>query len=318
MYQTPDMNLWRGRINPIATDLLLHQVVKPLDMTNDLFSPIAPRSFSILGFCCDEGVRRNLGRTGARNAPDQIRKICSGIAIHFDPEQVGITDAGNVLCPGQNLEAAQRLLAEKVYRLLQQGYFPIVLGGGHETAFGHFQGIRGHVGPDKKIGIINLDAHFDLRRYDQGPHSGSPFRQIAEQIGSDFHYLPIGIRPESNIKSMFDFMDEHRQSYILLADLLENWQSVRDHVKSFVEQMDHIYLTIDMDCFPAAYAPGVSAAAPDGLLPYHVIQLIRQIQHSGKLTSLDIVEVNPEYDIDDRTLKLVAELVFHILHDGRQ
>ncbi len=75
-----------------------------------------------------------------------------------------------------------------------------MLGGGHETTFGHFQG---HLADMKKketpldMGIINFDAHFDLRPYENGPSSGSMFRQIADIYKKEnvqYHYLPLGIQ----------------------------------------------------------------------------------------------------------------------------
>jgi formiminoglutamase len=314
MYQVPDMNVWRGRVNPNPDDLLNHQVIQPLDMTAHLFSPVADRSFAFLGFGCDEGVRRNFGRMGARNAPDQIRKIIAGLAFHLDPNKVGLVDAGNVLCMGQNLESGQTMLGDKVAALLTEGYFPVVLGGGQETSYGHFQGIYKHFGEAAKIGVINLDAHFDVRTYEQGSHSGSSFRQISELEGSNFYYMPIGIRPESNIRSLFEFMDQHGQEYFLLSDVLNEFQKVQEAINDFVSKVDHVYLTIDMDCFPAAYAPGVSAAAPSGIFPNHAIQVIKQLKSSDRLRTVDLVEVNPEYDIDNRTSKLAAELIYHVLH----
>ena len=314
MYQSPDMKLWKGRVNPNPDDLLLHQIIQPLDMTHDLYTGEGTNHRALLGFACDEGVRRNFGRTGSRKAPEWIKKVSAGLAIHFDTKEQLVYDAGTVLCPGSNLEAAQRMLGEKVAHLMHQGIQPIVLGGGHETAFGHFIGLKTFIPAHETIGIINLDAHFDLRSFEQGPHSGSPFRQIAELDPDKFHYLPIGIRPESNIPSLFAYLQEHRQDYIGLLEVCGAMESVKQKIQSFCDQVDHVYLTIDMDCFPAAYAPGVSASAPSGMTPYQVIEIIKTLLASNKMISADIVEVNPDYDIDDRTVKLAAELIFHLLH----
>jgi formiminoglutamase len=314
MYQAPDMNSWRGRVNPEPFDFLLHQIVQPLDMSDDLFTSSTNNHQAILGFCSDEGVRRNLGRIGARRAPEMIRKLAAGLAVHFDVDQLSVYDAGNVLCASQNLESAQRLLGEKVNALLHQGITPIVLGGGHETAFGHFIGLHSFIPKNESIGIVNLDAHFDVRSYEKGPHSGSPFRQIAELTPGLFHYLPVGIRPESNVSSLFRFMREHDQGYIELAELHQDFSSSIEKVETFCKKVDHVYVTIDMDVFPSAYAPGVSASAPDGMLPHHVLEIIKTIKSSKKWLSCDIVELNPDFDIDDRTAKLAAKLMYHILH----
>lgn len=310
MYQAPDMSFWKGRVNPNPEDLLFHQVIKPLDLTNDVGLPTADYCIALIGYMCDEGVRRNFGRVGARSAPETIRKAMTGMAVHFDTDKIAAVDAGNVICAGENLESSFKILQGKVEMLLANQVFPIVIGGGHETAYPHFSAVQNyHAGMN--VGIINLDAHFDLRNYENGPHSGSPFRHIADDAvayGRSFNYLPIGIRPESNVKSMFDFMESKGQQYVLLNDVKQNLSLVCNALTAFADRMDKIYLTIDMDCLPAGYAPGVSAPGPDGLVPSEISELINAIPRD-KLVSMDVVEVNPKFDIDGRTSRLAASLI---------
>lgn len=315
MYQAPNLNLWKGRKSPGSK--LYHEVIEPLDLTNDPWTLFTQKNFAFLGYCCDEGVRRNMGRIGAQFAPDEIRKVVSNLAVHHDESEIGIVDAGNVLCQSQNMEATSRLLQSKIEILLNYGFFPIVLGGGHETAYPHFSACRRFADTDESVGILNFDAHFDLRTYEHGPHSGSSFLQIlndARDQNFEFLYLPVGIRPESNLKSMFDTMREAEQNYITLEEVQAGLSQSIQSISDFVSRVDRLYVTIDMDCFPAAYAPGVSAAAPDGLLPGQLKAMLLPVFRSEKVLSLDIVETNPTYD-DGRTIKLVSHLIFHIISD---
>ena len=89
----------------------------------------------IIGYACDEGVRRNNGRVGAKDGPDAIRK-CMG---KLPPRA---TDKGNITCKDGNLEKTQKELGEMVEKELKQGNFPLVIGGGHDIAYGHFLGIN--------------------------------------------------------------------------------------------------------------------------------------------------------------------------------
>lgn len=119
-------------------------------------------------------MKRNKGRVGAADAPDAIRTQLANLPIH---RPVSLVDLGTVTCEYENLEQAQSELAEQVANSLQNGLKPIVLGGGHEVAFGSFSGLFQYVqahAPDKKIGIINFDAHFDLREAEHAT-SGTPF-----------------------------------------------------------------------------------------------------------------------------------------------
>ncbi|MFY0689708.1 MAG: formimidoylglutamase [Cyclobacteriaceae bacterium] len=312
MYQIPKKEIWKGRVNPDPGDKQWHQVIEMLDMTNDIWQPAADRAIALIGFCSDEGVRRNFGRVGAKDGPDAIRSDLARLAVHHDPNQLAIVDAGNVLCSGKHLEKAFQLLAGKILDLLNAGYFPMVLGGGHETAYPHFCAIDHHFDHQNDIGIINFDAHFDMRTYATGPHSGSPFRNVLNDLKKadrNLHYLPIGIDPSVNVKSLFDVMDEHDQGFILQDDVNGLPYADLNHiVNKFIDKVDHVYVTIDMDCFPVAYAPGVSATNPIGILPQTVKRLLADILSSGKVVSLDVVEVNPKFD-DGRTSKLAASLI---------
>ena len=126
--------------------------------------------------------------------------------------------------------------------------------------------------------------------------------------------MPIGIRPESNVTSLSGFMRDNQQSFVSLSEVHLNLSEVLERIAIFCDSVDHIYLTIDMDAFPSAYAPGVSASAPDGMLPFQAIEIIKKIMASEKWLSSDVVEVNPDFDIDNRTSKLAAELIYHITH----
>ena len=314
-YLSPDKQKWSGRVDPAGTvdTFYWHQVVRCLPIS-ELSSTEKPQ-IVFLGYQSDEGVRRNSGRVGAVEGPDAIRAAISKIALHFDHLEQPISDAGDLVTDGPNLDGSQKELADHIDLLLKKGYLPIVLGGGHEISYGHYTGIRKFLGEGKKIGIINLDAHFDLRPYPDGPHSGSPFRQILDDChhsGNEFYYLPIGINPAGNQKVLFEVHKEAGQSYILQRDLDEDIQSSLDHLDAFIQSVDYVYLTLDLDVMPAANAPGVSAPAAFGVDPQTIRRLINHIFSSKKVISFDIAELNPRFD-DGRTAKLAASLIYDIV-----
>jgi formiminoglutamase len=318
MYQSPDTSRWTGRTNPLdgADGLLWHQVVNQLDLSKKISKSTSKTAIAILGFCCDEGVRRNLGRTGAAKGPDEMRNYLGRFAVHFEPNELIMYDAGHVVCEGEDLEGASTELSDKVELLLKHGYFPILLGGGHEITYPHVKGIQKFLGAKSNVGLINLDAHFDVRQYPEGAHSGSGFRQLADEAdasGKSFHYLPIGIQPSGNIRALTKWMKEHGQTYITANELLKGLKPEQKQViQKFIDSHEHLYLTIDLDVISLASAPGVSAPAPFGLSPQLVLQIVQRILRSGKVISLDIAEFNPTYD-DGRTARLTAALVYEVV-----
>jgi len=213
------------------------------------------------------------------------------------------------------------LLSKAVNKILSLNLFPIVLGGGHETALGHYNGILNHLSknnPKPNIGIINFDAHFDIRPYPNGSHSGSMFRQIAdicEDKNLDYSYMCLGIQKHSNTVDLFKTADKLGVDYILAKDILssDDW-NVFERLDEFIKLRDHIYITICSDVFSSAFAPGVSASQPLGLDPEKVIKFIKYILKSGKVVSFDIAEVSPRFDLDNTTANLASVIIFSVIN----
>lgn len=259
----------------------------------------------LIGFNCEEGVRRNNGRVGAAKAPDALRGALANTAWRL-PEGNYLVDAGNVACVDGQMEEAQLALGEVVTAHLANEKTPIILGGGHETLYGHYLGARGHLGEEKKLGIINIDAHFDMRPYDEQTSSGTMFRQILEQ-DPNAGYLVLGIQRYGNTESLFQKAEELGCEYICEDEL--NEANITEAIESFIARHDAVIVTLCMDVLDAAAAPGVSAPSPFGLAPQVVRSIIRQAAGNPKTLSFDIAEVNPSLDIDGRTVKLGAAFV---------
>lgn len=308
MYKPGNKSIWEGRQDKGSVRDVWHQVVETADLNASI-----PQGFCFLGFCSDVGVRRNLGRTGAVEGPDAIRKALVNLAIHFD-EEVKLTDVGDVVVSGDQLEIAQTELARYVEGILKNKSFPILLGGGHEISYAHGKGVL-NAFSKKKLGIINFDPHFDLRKYPQGAHSGSWARQLFDEH-ENFHYLPIGINEAVNIAPMFGLMRERNQAFISMDELLtESDEELLARINYFVEQMDNVAITLDLDVFSAGIAPGVSAANPYGALPHHIKPLMNEILKSGKVVSFDVAEMSPKYD-DGRTVKLAASFIYDVVNNA--
>ncbi|MEZ2391146.1 formimidoylglutamase [bacterium RCC_150] len=266
----------------------------------------------VVGFGSDEGVRRNQGRVGASAAPREIRNALGPLAFHLARE---VFDAGDVVVEDGSLEAAQGRAGCLISETLDDGCLTVLLGGGHETAFASYLGVAGSeaVRSGKRLGVLNLDAHFDLRD-DPVPSSGTPFLQMAlaeAAAGRELNYAVVGISEPNNTRTLFDTAERLGVKYLLDEDC--SAEGVHAFVESFLAGVDVLYLTIDLDVLPASTAPGVSAPAAYGV-PLPVISAVcRQVAASGKLIHLDVAELNPEFDIDSRTAKVAARLVNTLL-----
>ena len=310
-YQKTEPDVWKGR----NSDRLLywHERVT----LSSLEAPdvnIEKGTVGILGYACDEGVRRNNGRVGAQEGPAAIRERLGKLSYHTLEKK--IVDFGDVVCDDGELERCQKALSQSVSWLLSAGVFPIVLGGGHDIAYGHFVGIADHLESvsTKKIGVINFDTHFDLRPVVGRCNSGTPFYQILTGHASHVSYMPIGIQRQANNQELFEIAAEHDVPYVMIEDCtMSQLLSVTARLSSFIEAHDYIYLSIDMDGFSSAYAPGVSAPSPLGLEPAFFLKLLKVIMASKKVVSCDLAELNPTFDQDQSTARLAAIIIDQIV-----
>jgi formiminoglutamase len=320
-YQPLRPGLWEGRVDDPddPESFRWHQVVRRVDLRQPVPRSGPGRGFCFLGFRSDEGVRRNQGRTGAAQAPDSIRRAMANLPCAIQG-RAELLDAGDVSCVGGDLEHAQEELRRTVRVILDRGWVPVLLGGGHEIAFGHFRALAdflGHGSPSPRIGIVNFDAHFDLRPTSGGAHSGSSFLQVAEYCVSQrlpFSYFCVGIQISSNTVSLFRKAESLGTEYLLARDITEATLPAHSaRLSRFLASQDRVYLTICADVFSSAFAPGVSAPQPFGLHPEIALKLIKEVCRSGKVAGIDVAEASPRFDHDDRTARLVAIVLFAMI-----
>ena len=272
-------------------------------------------TIALLGYAVEAGVIRNGGRSGAKDGPDSIRKMLGPLANHLH-ETALVYDYGNIVVEDDNIEAAQSLMRDTIYTCLQEHHLPVILGGGHDAAYPHFFGVQKYLETTgQTVGIINFDAHFDLRPLIDGRgHSGSPFLQIANQFSDSFNYLVLGIQKASNPKTLFETASSLNCNFLEIEQFnIAHWDLIKNSITNFIGSIDKVYVSIDLDGFSSAYAPGVSAPSPLGFTPEVVWKALDIIIQSNKLLSLDIVELNPGYDKDNATARLGARCVEYIV-----
>ncbi|SHH56372.1 formiminoglutamase [Anaerosphaera aminiphila DSM 21120] len=319
-YSLESKETWSGRIDDENDfdSFRWHQWVELIDLNDENLKPFNGEiGFGFLGFQSDLGIKLNKGRAGAANGPEAIRRELSNLPCQFN-KNVKLFDCGNISTV-DNLEESQDALAMAVERILSFNLMPILLGGGHEIAFGHYKGISQLLekSSKKNLGIINFDAHFDLRPYKEHGTSGTMFRQIADytkEKNLNYSYFCLGIQKHSNTKKLFEVAEELGVEYILAKDIVNgDYESTIPKLDMFIEKQDYIYATICSDVFSTAFAPGVSAPQPLGLDPEMAILFLKHIIKSKKLISFDIAEVSPRFDSDNTTANLAAILIFTLV-----
>lgn len=269
-------------------------------------------SIVVIGYPTDAGVRANFGRAGAHDGPGALRGACGNLPA---PSGFTLFDAGDVAGGSEQVESWQQSLAAIVAAVRVSGGVPLVLGGGHDQAFGHWLGTVQAATEGTIVGCINFDAHIDMRESNHvGAHSGTPYTQVhgwATAHGRPFRYLVLGVQPAHNTPSLI-----HRAlaagAQIVDMDAFQASQetALLQLIDRFVNACDLICLSIDLDAFSASAAPGVSAPSPMGIAPDAIFRsVVRRIASSGKVAGIEIAECAPCLDVGGRTARLGAAVV---------
>ncbi len=310
-YEPTSQSLWKGRADSLPGERFF-QHVQCVDIRSCSLSSL--QQPVILGFCCDEGIRRNGGRVGAKAGPDALRGQLAKLACHCRDQ---FFDIGNIVCHDGELEAAQQQFAALLSQCHQHGLKTIAFGGGHEIAWAHFKGLAAHY---PKIGIINFDAHFDIRPLKDGKYgtSGTPFWQIKQHCQQEkrpFDYCCLGIQDIANTRSLFERARDWQINYLSAEQMAKEsfaWQTA--FLDEFMRGQDSIYLSLCLDVFAECFAPGVSAPQATGLSPWQALPLLKYIVQTGKVVSMDIAELSPLLDQEQKTSRLAAVIIAELLN----
>ena len=288
-----------------ADDIRISQLLAPSDSVDV--------RVAIVGFPSDEGVRLNGGRVGSAKAPEFIRKALYKLTPDSSQfaEHSGIwkrtCDLGDIQLTGDLNKDLERL-GRVVKSLLEQRIFPIILGGGHETAFGHF---LGYIPTESRVNILNVDAHLDVRPTISGlNHSGSSFRSALEfSRDLEVRYSVIGAQRSVNSIEHVRYAKSKNATILWQG---EDW-SIQDLLSGIDAEETSAMVSFDVDVVDQAFAPGVSAPCTSGMSSEAFIRIAYLAGAIGNVKSADFSEVNPSVDIDSRTSRLAALAIWSLV-----
>ena len=266
---------------------------------------------NLIEFPSDQGVFINGGRQGSAQAPELIKARLFNMTphpVHFIEHTdllKKVSEQDRIECSG-SVAADQESLSKKVSWNLQKDSLPVIIGGGHETSYGHF---LGYVESERDVSIINIDAHTDVRELKQDkPHSGSPFYQaITHPSKRCKAYHVFGLNPSSVASEHYDFVDLHGSAHFLEDTTLHKVISCLNNTEQ------NVMITMDMDAVMQSEAPGVSAPNAAGMRSELWLQLAFEFGRHKNVTSFDLCEVNPLYDVDNRTVRLASLTIWNFL-----
>lgn len=278
---------------------------------------------ALLGYPCDEGVARNGGRIGAKDGPMSVRKIIQKVGTLVNPEFsidircIKLKDAGDVEM-GSTLDETHINLRNKVRELFEDGYIPVIVGGGNDQSYPNALGLMDSEASGR-IGVVNVDAHLDARPLIEGKgvHSGSPFRQLLNDekfVSNKGRFCEFAVQGNQCSDVHAKYVTDKGGDLIWLSQLrkpaahpLSEFQKV---LASFSTMPT--FVSFDIDSITSSDCPGVSCPAIIGLSAQEALDICMEAGKHRTTKLLDISEFNPTVE-EPRTSRLVATMIYYFL-----
>jgi formimidoylglutamase len=250
-----------------------------------------------------------LGRKGAKGGPKKIRDAIRYFKAYdwesdFWFGDKTIFDFGDIILEPDSVLTSHEIISSVIEKIVSKDFIVTILGGDHSIAYPNVKGVK-NANPNKKIGLVNIDAHLDVREVINGKiTSGTPFRRLLDdKIIDGENFVEIGIRDFTNARAYRRYVTDHGVTVFTVDDIRKiGLKSViQQTIEKISTNTDITYISLDLDGLDLIYAPGVSAPTPDGLTPYQVQEIIKQIVAQTNIVGMDIVELNPLYDTADTT-----------------
>lgn len=249
-----------------------------------------------------------IGRRGAAAGPAAIREALAGVKTHhFDTGPVSnVGDLGTVALPDGDVRTVQRAVRAVAASVHDADAFPVFLGGDNSLTCAN-------AGPllDGSLGVVNIDAHLDIREVRDDATSGTPYRQLFE-AGLDA-YGCVGARHFETSTAYHDYVRERGGAVVTAEAVGDGPVAAADRALDVMDGVDRIYLSLDCDALDATAAPGVSAPTPGGLTTRECFRVLRRLASDDRVVGFEVVECAPPLDRDGRTVDAAARAVAHVL-----
>lgn len=255
----------------------------------------------------------SISHSGASFAPAAIRSALQSYSTYSAEANLEFTnpivDFGDIYMHPTDIMRNQ----QHAYEALRDAYATdaakwwMILGGDHSISYSSIKAFAEQCG---KMGVIQFDAHHDLRNTDDGGHTnGTPFRRLLEDgVMNGQQLVQIGIRDFTNAKEYHHYARSHGVTVYTMADVTKSTlvSILKKELDRLANEVDAIYLSVDMDVLDQAFAPGCPAIGPGGMDSKTLLDGIELAAGWKEVMAMDIVEIDPTIDIRDMTSRVAA------------
>lgn len=268
--------------------------------------------FSVVGVPLD---MTSSFRPGYRQAPLSVRIAAQNLEYYsmrfdVDVEDFLYVDEGDVVLPQDSVLKAVEVVKTVAEYLFSSGRVPVFIGGEHTLTAGATRAAADVFG--RSMCVLVFDAHADLR----AEYSGTKYShacvisRLLDFLSRDNIYL-VGTRAMS--KYEYEKLKNTGMRYLTSRSIKKfGIKHAASSLLDYINTCGKIYLSVDVDVFDPAYAPGVATPEPDGVTPTEFFEILYEIINN-KFVALDVVEVTPPYDLSAITSMLAAKVIIEFM-----
>jgi formiminoglutamase len=267
--------------------------------------------------------KTSISHSGASGTPQAIREMFAAVSTFnidhdLDLESaLTVRDAGDAHVHVTDLARSRAGVKDAVAAVLARsaGGLTVVMGGDHSISAPSVEAVAAHLGGT--LGLVQLDAHMDLRNLeDGGPSNGTPIRQLLDAGTLDGrNIVQVGLHAFANARAYRDFAKSAGITQITAREVAHTppAEIALQALSVAAERADALYVTLDMDVLDQAFAPGVPALVPGGMTSWQLFEMMLVLGGHPKVKALDIVEVDPSQDPRRATVRLAVHAMLTFL-----
>jgi len=222
-----------------------------------------------------------------------------------------VLDRGDVDIGGLTIDGATPLMIEAVAASTEAHALTLLVGGNNAVTRPAVLALGGDL---DTVGLITLDAHFDMRDLDQGLGNGNPVRALIQDGLPGANIAQVGLAPFANSRAMHEDALEAGNLVITMGDVSEaGIDHAIDRALDHVSQCDVLVVDCDIDVIDRSQFPAAPGARPGGMSVQDFFTAVRRLASDPRVRVIDLVEWDPPLDATDRSALTAARWVAECL-----
>ena len=247
-------------------------------------------------------------------APETVRRTLRRFSTYDletgDDLNLAVRDLGDVEVRGVSPADGFDPIRKAVLAATAAHELTILIGGNNAVTR---PAVHGLGLPLERVGLITLDAHFDMRETDRGPMNGNPIRCLLEDGLPGRNLVQIGLAPFANTKKMHEDAMAAGAGTFTIHECTEDGMMILDSVWERLTHVEAIAIDFDIDVIDRGQLPGAPGARPGGMPVDMFLNYTRHLAADPRVRLVDLTEFDPSLDVSDISALTAARWVCEIL-----